>query len=232
MWLLDFLFTRTETDAFFVAFRFPNFFRRFFGEGALTVSFVPVFIECLHQPGSKEENMAKARNLMNSIYTLLLVCISIVTAIGVIFMDSLVHFMFDQHTFSQVAGKIEMTIFLSRLLFFYLFLVVTYAYYSAIANALHQFFIPALAPAGFNLSIILSVFLIPQEWFLNPTTVLAIGVLMGGFVQMGMVACVLMRLRFLPTIQLSVFFTTIKYGHQAFFTSHHWSRGFCFTRTS
>ena len=72
---IGFVFNRTETDAFFVAFRFPNFFRRFFGEGALTVSFMPVFIECLYGPHSEEENIIQARNLMNSIYTLLLVCI-------------------------------------------------------------------------------------------------------------------------------------------------------------
>ena len=214
--IIGFLFTRTETDAFFVAFRFPNFFRRFFGEGALTVSFVPVFIECLYQSGSKEENMAKARNLMNSIYTLLLLCISVLTVIGVIFMDNLVYWMFNQHAFSQVEGKIEMTIFLSRLLFFYLFLVVTYAYYSAIANALRQFFIPALAPAGFNLSIILSVFLIPADWFINHTTVLAIGVLIGGVVQMGMVAAVLVRLRFLPSIHIAIFSQQLKMVAQRF----------------
>lgn len=208
--VIGFLFNRTETDAFFVAFRFPNFFRRFFGEGALTVSFVPVFIECLYGSDSEENNLIQAKNLMNSIYTLLLICISVLTAAGVLYMDSFIHWMFDHYSFSSVEGKMDMTIFLSQVLFFYLFLVVTYAYYTAIANALHCFFIPALAPAIFNLTIILFILFFPKDSFVYSTTVLALGVLIGGVLQTAMVAYTLIRLKFFPVLRLSLMSQKLK----------------------
>lgn len=225
--VIGYFFTRTETDAFFVAFRFPNFFRRFFGEGALTVSFIPVFTECLYQkPNSNHDkqtkngrqksqpsafsssipeiNIIQARNLMNGIYTLLLIAISSLTVLGIVFMDVFIHWMFDSYSFAQVEGKIEMTIYLSRCLFFYLFLVVTYAYYTAVANALNKFFIPALSPAVFNLCIILSVFLIPQYMLSYPVMTLVYGILIGGVFQIIMVAHVLIHLQFLPQFTFSL----------------------------
>ena len=210
IWLLALSLTVQKQTLFFVAFRFPNFFRRFFGEGALTVSFMPVFIECLYGPHSEEENVIQARNLMNSIYTLLLICISILTVLGIIYMDTFIHWMFDLHAFSQVEGKMEMTIFLSQVLFFYLFLVTTYAYYTAIANALRRFFIPALAPAIFNLAVILFLLFFPKSQLTYSATALAIGVLVGGVLQTAMVACTLIRLKFFPMIQLSLFSKKIK----------------------
>ena len=223
--VIGYTFTRTETDAFFVAFRFPNFFRRFFGEGALTVSFIPVFTECLYEESKDKEedhkkspicssslpasNIILARNLMNSIYTLMLIAVSSLTVLAVIFTDVLIQWMFGSYAFAQIEGKLEMTIYLSRFLFFYLFLVVTYAYFTAVANALKKFFIPALAPAVFNLSIILSAFIIPQSILEYPAMSLVIGVLLGGFLQIIMVAFVLIRLKFLPQMTFS-------------FSSSHW----------
>ncbi len=222
---IGYLFTRTETDAFFVAFRFPNFFRRFFGEGALTVSFIPVFTECLYRPsrGRQEKaepsaqqpaaldsipemNVVRARNLMNSIYTLLLIAVSSLTVLGIVFMDVLIDWMFGSYSFARVEGKIEMTVYLSRFLFLYLFLVVTYAYYTAVANALNKFFIPALAPAVFNLCIIFSAFFIPPSLLPYPAMSLAAGVLLGGVLQIVMTASVLARLKFFP--QWTLFFTS------------------------
>ena len=222
--VIGYMFTRTETDAFFVAFRFPNFFRRFFGEGALTVSFIPVFTECLYQESKESEklpskeqnknsvfhssiseaNIIEARNLMNSIYTLVLMAVSSLTVLGILFMDAFIDWMFGSYAFAQVEGKIEMTVYLSRFLFAYLFLVVTYAYYTAVANALKKFFIPALAPAVFNLCIIFSVFIIPQHILNYPAMALVIGVLLGGVCQAVMTALVLMRLKFLPRMTFSL----------------------------
>ena len=224
--VIGYVFTRTETDAFFVAFRFPNFFRRFFGEGALTVSFIPVFTECLYKQSDAEEagnlskleqkqspicsasipevNIIEARNLMNSIYTLVLITVSSLTVLGMIFMDVLIDWMFGSYAFSQVEGKVEMTVYLARFLFLYLFLVVSYAYFTAVANALKKFFIPALAPAVFNLCIIFSIFIIPQHILSYPAMALVIGVLLGGIAQAVMVAFVLIRLKFLPRLTWSL----------------------------
>ena len=202
--VIGYFFTRTETDAFFVAFRFPNFFRRFFGEGALTVSFIPVFTECLYGSSHIGKDFVSARNLMNSIYTLLLVVISILTVLGVVMMDSIIHWMFSSYSFAQIEGKIEMTIYLSRFLFVHLFLVINYAYFTAVANALKKFFIPALAPGIFNLSIISCVLFVPEFIFRYSSMTLVVGVLIGGTLQTIMVALILMRLNFLPKPTLAL----------------------------
>ena len=196
--VIGYFFTRTETDAFFVAFRFPNFFRRFFGEGALTVSFIPVFTECLYGSEGIKKDFVKAKNLMNSIYTLLLIVSSTLTVLGIVMMDSIIHWMFSSYSFAQVEGKIDMTIYLARFLFFYLFLVVNYAYYTAVANALKKFFIPALAPGMLNVAVIAFVLFMPQEIFKYPSMVLVAGVLVGGVLQTLSVAIVLIKLKFLP----------------------------------
>ena len=195
------LFSRTETDAFFVAFRIPNFFRRFLGEGALSISFIPVFVQCLSDT-SQEESERRARNFMNSVYTILLVCVSILTVLGIVFMDPLLRTLFAGTPFAEIEGKIQMTVVMARLLFVYLFFVILYAYFMGIANALGRFFIPALAPAFLNLFMIAFSFL-PRDIVPFPPVLLCWGVLAGGFVQVFLTAILLFRLGFLPRIQFS-----------------------------
>src|SRR5690349_1258232 len=78
------VFDRTVTDAWIVAFRLPNLFRRMLGEGSFSISFIPVFIESLSKDGPLENNQ-RARDLLNGMYTLLLCFLTVLTAFGVIF---------------------------------------------------------------------------------------------------------------------------------------------------
>ena len=78
--------------------------------------------------------------------------------------------------------------------------MVTYAYYTAVSNALNRFFIPALAPAVFNLCIIFSAFLIPKHLLAYPAMSLVTGILLGGALQIVMTAAVLIRLKFFPRL--------------------------------
>ena len=217
-------FSRTETDAFFVAFRIPNFFRRFIGEGALSISFIPVFIQCLSdsspqknkpkvqdwtsQSLSKQEDQ-KAKNFMNSVYTLLLLVTATITAIGILSMDTVFKGLFANTPFAQVEGKMDMAIFMARLLFLYLFLVTLYAYFMGIANALGRFFIPALAPAFLNIFMIVFSFL-PKEIVPYPPLLLCYGVLTGGVFQLILTAMLLIRLGFLPRLSFSFASPNIK----------------------
>ena len=194
-------FSRTETDAFFVAFRIPNFFRRFLGEGALSISFIPVFIQCL-SGSSEEESEQRAKNFMNSVYTILLVCVSILTVMGIVFMDPMLRTLFANTPFSAVEGKVEMAVVMARLLFVYLFLVILYAYFMGVANALGRFFIPALAPAFLNIFMIAFSFL-PKGMVSFPPLLLCWGVLAGGVFQVILTATLLFRLGFLPRIRFS-----------------------------
>ena len=189
-------FSRTETDAFFVAFRIPNFFRRFIGEGALSISFIPVFVQCL------AEGEGKAKNFMNSVYTLLLLIIVLLTTIGIAGMDLIFRGLFNDTPFAQVAGKMEMAVLMARLLFVYLFLVTLYAYFMGIANALGKFFIPALAPAFLNIFMIAFSFL-PKDIVPFPPLLLCYGVLTGGVFQLILTAGLLFRLGFLPHLRFS-----------------------------
>ena len=206
-------FSRTETDAFFVAFRAPNFFRRFLGEGALSISFIPIFVQHLcdnpnpqnpnpnpnTNPNTKNPNPNSAKNFMNSVYTILLGVMGGLTALGVIFIEPVLYSVFEGSDFASVAGKMHLTSVMARLLFVYLFLVSLYAYFMGIANALGRFFIPALAPACLNIAIIIFAFL-PKHLVPFPPLLLCYGVLAGGAAQVIMTAFTLYKLNFLPRL--------------------------------
>ena len=192
-------FSRTETDAFFVAFRLPNFFRRFLGEGALSISFIPVFMQCLAE-SSAQDQQQRAKNFMNSVYTLLLIGVSVLTILGIVFMEPVLRSLFAGTPFAEVEGKLQMAVVMARLLFLYLFLVILYAYFMGIANALGRFFTPALAPAFFNVCIIVFAFL-PKGMVSFPPLLLCYGVLAGGVAQVILTAGLLFRLGFLPRLR-------------------------------
>ena len=193
-------FSRTHTDAFFVAFRAPNFFRRFLGEGALSISFIPVFIQCLSESSEgKEGSVVRARNFVNSVYTIMLIMVGVLTVVGIIFMDPLLRALFANTAFADIEGKVRMVTMLARWLFVYLFLVTLYAYFMGIANALGSFFIPAVAPALLNVCIIIFS-LVPHSIVSLPPLLLCWGVLLGGVLQVLLTAVVLYRLGFLPSL--------------------------------
>lgn len=187
-------FSRTETDVFFVAFRIPNFFRKFLGEGALSLSFVPAFSHLLADPASSP---GRAKNFMNSVYTLILILTSTLTVLGILLMEPVLSQVFAKTPFAQVPGKLDSVILLARLLFLYLFLVTLYAYFMGIANALGKFFLPAAAPAALNGCIIVCAFL-PKSWVWPPSLLLSFGVLAGGVIQVLLTGHLLWRLGFLP----------------------------------
>ena len=208
-------FSRTETDAFFVAFRMPNFFRRFLGEGSLAFSFIPIFVHCL-ELDTKEGSSIRAKNFMNSIYTLLLILVSLLTVLGIIFMDVLLGALFQGTPFSAVEGKMSMAITMARFLFVYLFLISVYAYFMGIANALGSFFIPAVAPAFVNLGVIIFAFL-PKDLVSFPPLLLCWGVLVGGLIQTGMTVILLYRLQFLPRLRWDISSPGVKLMGRQFF---------------
>lgn len=168
-------FSRTVTDAFVVAFSFPNKFRRLLGEGSLSVSFIPVYIE------AREKTPEQAEQVRNGIFTILILVSSLLCIIGIIFMEPIMNLLVGGRGFTSIVGKLDTTIFLARIMFSYLFLITTYAFCMSILNAHKQFFVPAVAPALFNLTF---VFLAIAPIKMNvPGEVLAWAVLIGGAVQ-------------------------------------------------
>lgn len=185
-------FSKTETDVFFVAFRFPNFFRRLLGEGSFSASVTPVLTETLQKEGK-----AKARESYLCFFTLLF-CVAIcLTVCGVLFMEEIMNFLFANSAYAQVEGKLEKTILVGRIVFTYLFFVSLYSYFMSVAQVFGKFFLPALAPAFFNLSLIVFAFT-PQSWWPFPSLSLAWAVIAGAFLQMAPVLYEMYRLGMSP----------------------------------
>ena len=164
------------TDAFFMAFTIPNLLRRFFGEGALTAAFVPTFSEIFHQRGEKE-----AQQLVNRCVTLLLLVMLVVVFLGVVLSPWIVQGV--GYGFGQVAGKLDLTDQLNRIMFPYIGFVSILALLTGILNVRGHFFIPALSPLFLNFAMIISALTL-GHLFAQPIYSLAIGVLLGGIVQL------------------------------------------------
>lgn len=176
------------TDAFFAAFQIPNMLRRFFAEGALTSAFVPTFSECYSQSGEE-----KARELANACFTLLTIVMALVTALGIIFSPQLVKLMFPG--FAGQPSKMELTVLLNRLMFPYIFFVSLVALCMGILNTLRHFFTPAISTVFLNLTMIISALLL-HSYCSIPIVALAIGVIIGGLLQLILQLPVLWKMGF------------------------------------
>ena len=192
-------FDNTIKDVFAVAFKLPNQFRRLFGEGALAVSFIPVFIEQLQPRGqiTEEQALEDANNLKNAVFSILSVIVGVLTALGLIFMEPLLRLLLSDDGFMSVPGKFELAVNMARIMFFYMFLVINFAFFSSVLNAFKSFFTPAVAPAVFNLAFIL-VSLIPNELVAFKGQQLAYAVVVGGMAQLLVVTLALHKMGHLP----------------------------------
>jgi putative peptidoglycan lipid II flippase len=163
------------TDAFFVAFRIPNTLRRLFGEGSMTVSFLPVYTEYLvHR--TKEES----QELVDVAFTLASAVLMALTILGIVFAPQITVLLapgFDD------PKKIELTIFMLRIVFPYLFFIGLFALAMGVLNAHRHFAAPALAPTLLNVSMIASAYLLFHR-LAEPVVSLSIGVLFGGVIQL------------------------------------------------
>lgn len=164
-------------DAFFMAFTIPNLLRRFFAEGSLTAAFVPTFSDVLHRQGE-----AEARRMLNICWSLMLLVMAAVTLTGILASPVVVQAI--GFGFGAVPGKLELTDFLNRLMFPYIFLVSLLALLTGVLNVLGHYFLPAFSTVLLNLSMILCAVLL-REYFDIPITALAVGVLVGGALQLG-----------------------------------------------
>jgi putative peptidoglycan lipid II flippase len=175
MVIANFFGTGMVADAFFVAFRIPNLWRRLVGEGSLTISFIPVYTEYLTQRSEEE-----TRKVTHAAFTLAGVILLILTVLGIIFSPLLIKIVAPG--FIQIPEKFELTVRLNKIIFPYLFFMGLFALCMGILNSYRHFFAPAVAPIFLNISIIVSVFLF-YHTFKVPVMTLALGVLAGGVIQ-------------------------------------------------
>ena len=180
------------TDAFFVAFRIPNLLRRLLGEGSLTVSFVPVFTAYL-----KNRSKQEALELANVAFTILSIILVIVSLAGVLLSPLIVAVMAPG--FIKVPNQYDLAVFLTRLMFPYIFFISLVALCMGILNSLRHFLAPALSPVILNLSMILGALFL-RDYFEEPIVALAVGVILGGVLQLAMQWPFLIRMGIRPRL--------------------------------
>ncbi len=177
------------TDAFFVAFKIPNFLRRLFAEGAFSQAFVPVLSEY-----RTRRDHAEVRGLVEAVSGTLGLILLIVTAIGVISAPLLV--MLFAPGFVGDAERQELTTAMLRLTFPYLLFISLTALAGGILNSYGRFAVPAFTPVLLNLSLIgAALWLAPR--MAEPITALAWGVFIAGVAQLAFQLPFLARLKLL-----------------------------------
>jgi len=177
-----------NADAFFVAFKIPNFLRRLFAEGAFAQAFVPVLAD-YKEGGSLEA----VRELINRIAGVLGGILIIVTGVTVL-AAPLVASVFAPGFISD-PYKFQLTSQMIRITFPYLFLISMTGFCGAILNSYGRFSVPAFTPVFLNLSLIAAATL-AAPWFSEPVFALAWGVFLAGVIQL------LFQLPFLYKLEL------------------------------
>ena len=179
----------TGADAFFVAFRIPNFLRRLFAEGAFSQAFVPVLSEYRGKRSHQEvqELAARVAGLLGGVLFL-------VTLAGVIAAPIIV--MAFAPGFIDADDKFALTVYMLRITFPYILFISLTSFAAGILNTYGQFGVPAFTPVLLNVALIAAaLWLAPMMD--EPVTALAWGVLAAGVAQLAFLLPFLARLRLL-----------------------------------
>jgi putative peptidoglycan lipid II flippase len=146
----------------------------------MSAAFVPTFTRQLTLQGRD-----KSWRLASSVINALLIVTGVIVVFGIIFAEPLVRVFAPG--FAEIPGKLELTVYLTRIVFPFLTLVAVAAVLMGMLNSLGYFFVPALSPAMFNVAmIVMSLALIPLAPSLGvrPITIVAIATLIGGVGQL------------------------------------------------
>ncbi len=162
-------------DAFFVAFRIPNTFRRLFSEGTFNAAFVPSYSSELASGKKRSTKFA------NKIFNLLLISLFLIVLIIEIFMPSFVFVIAPG--FEKYSDKLDLTISLTRITFPFLLFVSLSSFFSAILNSHNKFAAASAAPIILNILLILTLIL---QSYLNDNLVfyLSYAVTFAGILQL------------------------------------------------
>ena len=165
----------TAADAYTTAYRIPNFLRRLVGEGAISAAFIPTFSRYIAQ--KKEED---AWEFANTMLTAISIALTAITLAGILLSPLIVRLFASG--FADTAGKLDLTTTLNRIMFPYIFLISLSALGMGILNSFHKFAAPAMSPMVLNLTMIAFSFL--GSLFGDITRTLAVGVVIGGMLQL------------------------------------------------
>src|SRR5271165_1518193 len=177
MLIAAFIGTGPIADAFFVALKLPNLFRRLFGEGAFNAAFIPAFSGLLHTEG-----VSAARQFAQEAFAVMAFWLGIMTLLGEIFMPQLMVVLAPG--FTETPEKFHLAVVLSRITFPYLILICLAALVSGVLNGMEKFTAASASYVLFNIvSIACMIWMTPYV----PTVghALAWGVSLSGVAQLG-----------------------------------------------
>ena len=161
-------------DAFFVAFRIPNTFRRLFSEGTFNAAFVPSYSAEI----TKGKNQSK--KFANEVFNLLIIGLFFLIIIIEIFMPWFI--LLIAPGFKENSDKLELTIYLTRITFPFLFFISLASFFAAVLNSHNKFALAAAAPIVLNIVLILTL-LLTKYLGDNLVEYLAYAVTISGFIQ-------------------------------------------------
>ena len=165
-----------QADAFFVAFRLPNTFRRLFGEGAFSAGFVPLYSQRLHGPGGDKD----AKNFSEEVLAVFAPTLVLFTIFFEIIMGPFVFLISGYHN-----EKLQLATFLTSITFPYLILISLVSLFSGILNSLARFTAAAFAPALLNLAMLCALIFV-NVGGRTTAIALAIAVTLGGVLQLAL----------------------------------------------
>ena len=184
------------TDAFNVAFRLPNLFRRLFAEGAFAQAFVPVLAATRAADGDEA-----TKRLIDAVATILAWTLLVVCVAGVVGAPLLVWLI------GAGLERFDIAVLMTRWMFPYIGFMSMVALAAGILNTWRHFAVPAVTPVLLNLCFIAAAWwLAPAfaRWGLEPVLALAAGVMLGGVLQLAVQIPALHRIGCLPRIGLGV----------------------------
>jgi len=189
-----FLGTGLFADAFFVAFRLPNTFRRLFAEGTFNAAFIPSYA------GELSKNKVKADNFAKNVFSLLFIILLFIVLVAEIFMPQLIFLIAPG--FYKDPEKLNLAVDLSRVTFPFLFFISLASFFGAILNSYNKFAAAAAAPIVLNIVLIGSLFI--SKWLnLSEVVTLSYAVSIAGLLQL-LILLFFVRKNFKPTINFKI----------------------------
>jgi putative peptidoglycan lipid II flippase len=188
------------TDAFNVAFRIPNLFRRLFAEGAFSQAFVPVLAATKAREGEEA-----TRLLVDKVASLLVGALLLTCVLGVAGAPVLVWAMASG--LQQSPRGFEAAVFMTRWMFPYIGFMSLVALSAGVLNTWKRFAVPAATPVLLNVCMIAAAWL-GAPWLktqgIEPIYALGAGVMLGGLLQLAVQIPALLRLGMLPQFSLGL----------------------------
>ena len=178
------------SDAFFVAFKLPNFFRRLFAEGAFNAAFIPSFSSILTAEGRES-----ALRFAGEVMAVLLVALLVLNAVFLLFMPWITPIFAPG--FADTPEKFNLTVTLSQITFPYILFISLVSLLGGVLNSMGKFAGPAANPILLNICMIAGMLLLNQ-YSETPAHALSYGVFAAGIVQLAWLFMICTRNDMMP----------------------------------